>query len=138
MKKYLFTLAIVLTSFLAQAQKEAKTLLGTWELSQLTYNSQSTTPGQNNFKRYKIITPTHFMVVDINASTNVTKTSIFGTYTFQNGVYKEKILHVNQESRGMIGSENSFKIKFQGENLMSQAGEFNGIKSNESWTRVKN
>lgn len=92
---------------------------------------------QSNFKRYKIFTPTHFTVINVDSKTNITTTSIFGTYTLSENNYTEKILHVNKESSKMIGSEFTFQLKFQGSDLLSQVGGFNGMKTDETWSRIK-
>jgi hypothetical protein len=119
-----------------KAQTDSTNLVGTWELVSHTYGNPPQSQGFG-IKRYKIITPTHFVVTDIDPETNVTKTSIMGTYSFSNGVYKEKILHVTETAKFMIGSEFSFLIKFDQEDAMSQVGSFNNMNTAENWKRVK-
>lgn len=136
--KYLFALAVVLCLFTnVRGQQPTPTISGTWEIKNFTYGDNPNNNEQNTkFKKYKSFTPTHFTVIEIDPNTNITTTSIFGTYTITNGIYTEKILNVNRESSGMIGQTFSFTIVFEGEDKMMQTGSFNGMKTSELWVRV--
>ena len=136
--KSILALLLVFTCSISIAQTDSVSLTGTWELSNYVYGDHdATTPIQSNFKRYKVFTPTHFTVINVDSESNITTTSIFGTYTLSGNNYTEKILHVNKESSKMIGSEFSFQLKFQGGDMLSQVGGFNGMKTDETWMRVK-
>ncbi|WP_214225985.1 hypothetical protein [Pedobacter sp. B4-66] len=137
--KHLFALSIVLCLFInVRAQQPTSTLSGTWEIKNFIYGNNPNNNEQNTkFKKYKSFTPTHFTVIEVDPKTNITTTSIFGTYTIVSGVYTEKILNVNRESSVMIGQTFSFTIAFEGDDKMIQTGAFNGMKTSELWVRVK-
>lgn len=137
--KHLFALSIILCLFInVRAQQPISTLSGTWEIKNFIYGNNPNNNEQNTkFKKYKSFTPTHFSVIEVDPKTNITTTSIFGTYTITKGLYIEKILNVNRESSGMIGQTFSFTVTFEGDDKMIQTGSFNGMKTSELWERVK-
>lgn len=137
--KRLLTIAAALLLFLNVQAQDAKKLIGTWQIKNFQYsndvrNNENNTP----FRKYKTYTTTNFVVTEIDNRTNITTTSIFGTYNIKDGVYKEKILSVNRESAGMIGQTFSFTLTFEGNDQMYSTGSFNGMKTSELWTRIKN
>lgn len=138
MKRVLMLTTAVLLIVSAQAQDLNK-ILGTWEIKSFKYGDH---PNNNEyhtrFKKYKSYTPTHFIVIEIDARTNVTTTSIFGNYEIKDGIYTESILNVNRESAGMMGQKFSFTLDFEGTDKMHSTGSFNGMKSSELWVRVSN
>jgi hypothetical protein len=128
-------LLFLLVSTLSKAQPI--NITGTWELTEFTYGNNPTVKSEKSgFKKIKLITDTHFTVIETQAGANITTTSIFGNYTLNDGTYTENIEHVNQESRGMIGATFSFNVKIDDEGRMIQIGSFNGINAHEVWTRV--
>ena len=136
MKRILSLLAAMFVLFSVQAQDSNK-ILGTWKIKSFQYGDHpSNNEWHTAFKKYKSYTPTHFIVTEISLKTNETTTSIFGTYEIKDGVYTERILHVNHESAFMIGQTFSFKISFDGNDKMYSTGAFNGMKSSELWERV--
>ena len=136
MKRILSLAAALFLFFTVQAQDATK-ILGTWKIKSFQYgNHPNNNEWHTSFKKYKSYTPTHFIVIEINAETNVTTTSIFGTYEIKDGIYKEHILNVNRESAGMIGQTFSFTLNFEGNDKMYSTGSFNGMKSSELWERV--
>jgi len=136
MKRILTLTTAILLIVSAQAQ-DLKKILGTWEIKSFKYGYH---PNNNEyhtrFKKYKSYTPTHFIVIEIDARTNVTTTSIFGNYEIKDGIYTESILNVNRESAGMMGQKFSFTLNFDGNDKMYSTGSFNGMKSSELWERV--
>jgi hypothetical protein len=137
--KHLFALSVILCLFInVRGQQPTSALSGTWEIKNFIYGDNPNNNEQNTkFKKYKSFTPTHFTVIEVDPKTNITTTSIFGTYTITNGLYVEKILNVNRESSGMIGQNFSFTVTFEGDDKMIQTGSFNGMKTSELWERVK-
>ena len=135
--KRLLTFASALLLFLSVQGQDTKTILGTWKIKNFQYgNHPNNNEANTSFKKFKSYTPTHFIVIEIDSKTNVTTTSIFGTYEIKNGIYTEKILNVNRESAGMIGQSFSFTLDFDGNDKMHSTGSFNGMKSSELWVRV--
>ena len=138
MKRILTLATLLLLFFNVQAQDNNK-LLGTWEIKNFQYSDNSNNNEKNTpFRKYKSYTPTNFIVTEINSQTNITTTSIFGTYEIKDGIYTEKILSVNRESAGMIGLTFSFTLTFEDNDKMYSTGSFNGMKTAELWYRVKN
>jgi hypothetical protein len=136
MKRILTLTAALFILCSVQAQDFSK-LIGTWKIKKFQYDSQSDNAEWHNaVKKYKSYTPTHFTVTEVNLATNVTTTSIFGTYDIKDGVYTEHILHVNKESAPMIGQSFYFALTFEGDDKIRTTGSFNGMKTSELWERV--
>ncbi|RZL05021.1 MAG: hypothetical protein EOO89_27290, partial [Pedobacter sp.] len=72
MKRILTLAALLFLLISVQAQEKTK-ILGTWKIKNFQYGDH---PNNNewhtNFKKYKSYTPTHFVVIEINARNNVT------------------------------------------------------------------
>ena len=136
--KHILTLIIAIClCFNVKAQTDAAKIIGIWELTKFIYgNNPNNNEQHSSYKKFKLFTPTHFTVIEIDPNTNITNTSILGTYSLNNGIYIEKILNVNRESSGMIGLSFSFTLAFEGNDKMFQIGGFNGMKTSEMWTRV--
>lgn len=137
--KHVLTLATALFLFLSvSAQDNKAMILGTWEIKEFNYTDGSATPqNKSPFRKFKSYTPTHFIVIELDPVTNITNTSIFGTYEIKDDKYSETILNVNRESAGMIGRTFNFTINFDGNDKMVSIGSFNGMQTSEVWTRVK-
>jgi len=135
--KYLITLLIACSSFIAKAQINSNKLIGTWELTEFSYKGNSIVPQLHGFKRYKSFTPTHFIVTEVNLETNITTTSIFGTYTLTDSTYSEHLLHINRENANMIGGHYAGIIRFDTEDAMAFISMPGGEKMDERWKKVK-
>ena len=137
--KRILTLATLLFLFInVQAQDNTK-LLGTWEIKNFQYsNNPNNNENNTPFRKFKSYTSTNFIVTEINNQTNITTTSIFGTYEIKDGIYTETIISVNRESAGMIGRTFSFTLTFEDNDKMYSTGSFNGMKTTELWHRIKN
>lgn len=135
--KRILTLTIALFLTWSTQAQDFKKILGTWEIKSFKYGDH---PNNNEyhtkFRKYKSYTTTHFTVIEVDAKTNVTTTSIFGNYEIKDGIYTEYILNVNRESAGMMGQKFSFTLDFEGADKMHSTGSFNGMKSSELWVRV--
>ncbi len=136
MIKYLATLLMVLSSFVVKAQLNSDKLMGTWELSEFSYNGNNVVPQINSFKRYKMYTATHFAVFEVNTQTNVVTTSFMGTYTLIDSSYAERIVY---SSRANIkaGSNYLAKVSFDNEDSMAMVAKLNGLPMDERWKKVK-
>ncbi|MGV8878426.1 MAG: hypothetical protein ACOH2A_05290 [Sphingobacteriaceae bacterium] len=119
--------------------QDVKKLLGTWEIKKFQYsNDANNNKRDTSFRKYKSYTTTNFIVTKIDNRTNITTTSIFGTYEIKDSIYTEKILSVNLESAEMIGLTFSFTLTFENDDIMSAIGSINGMKTSEIWQRLKN
>jgi hypothetical protein len=137
--KRIITLATALFFFINVQGQDLKKILGTWEIKNFQYSNNANNNEKNTpFRKYKTYTPTNFIVTEIDNQTNITTTSIFGTYDIKDGIYTEKILSVNRESAGMIGRTFSFTLTFEDNDKMYSTGSFNGMKTSELWVRIKN
>ncbi len=135
--KYFLALLITCSTVIAKAQTNSNKLVGTWELTAFTYKGNSIVPQLHGFKRYKSFTPTHFIVTEVNMETDITTTSIFGTYTLTDSTYTEHLLHVNRESARMIGGNYSGIIRYDSDDNMAFIGILGGEKMDERWKKVK-
>ncbi len=98
--------------------------VGTWEL---VSNSK-------NHQRFKMITPTHFSVNDINVKGKRFKGFFLGSYKIEgDSVYSEKIEYVGDKLDGFLGVENTFTYKFK-DGFLYLTGINNGFK--EVWKKV--
>ncbi|MDB5005475.1 MAG: hypothetical protein JWQ34_3700 [Mucilaginibacter sp.] len=135
--KYLIALLITCSCFIAKAQLNSDKLVGTWELTEISYKGNAIVPQLHGYKRYKSYSPTHFTVIEVDLETNITKTSIFGTYTLSDSTYTEHILHVNRENSNMIGGNYPAIVKFDSDDAMAMVGNVNNVKIDERWKKVK-
>lgn len=136
--KRILTLAATLFLFLQVQAQDVKKLLGTWEIKNFQYSNDANNNEKNTpFRKYKSYTPTNFIVTEIDNRSNITTTSILGTYEIKDGIYTEKVISVNRESAGMIGRTFSFTLTFEDDDKMYSTGSFNGMKTSELWVRVK-
>lgn len=136
--KHILALLLICSSFIVKAQVKSDKLVGTWELTGFSFSGNALVDAKSNgFKRYKSFTPTHFIVTDVDPKSNVTKTSIFGTYSLADSTYTEHLLHVNKENANMIGSDYPGIIKFDSDNEMQFATQVNGQKMVEYWKKAK-
>jgi hypothetical protein len=137
--KRILTLAAALFLFLNVQGQDAKKLLGTWEIKSFQYSDDPNNNEKNTpFRKYKTYSPTNFIVTEIDNRTNITTTSIFGTYEIKDGIYTENIRSVSSKSAGMIGHSFSFTLAFEDNDKFLSTGSFNGMKTSELWVRVKN
>jgi hypothetical protein len=134
MKHSIVALLIICSSFIAKAQTKSTKLVGTWQLTSFSISGNTVTEG---FKRYKSFTPTHFIVTDIDPTSNATRTSIFGTYALTDTTYTEHLLHLNKENAAMTGQTYPGSVIFDGDDTMTFKTTFNGQKMEEHWKLVK-
>lgn len=130
----LFVLLFLFVGFGLNAQKGMNfKLVGTWQLSH-------TGTGQFDSSQYRVghihcktITPTNFMVFDLNPKDSTLYCAFYGTYTIENGVYTEYLDYVNPTLMSFKAVKNTFKIKLK-ENTLYFHGTNNDF--DEVWTRV--
>jgi TonB-dependent SusC/RagA subfamily outer membrane receptor len=135
--KYLLTLALSVCLFVsAHGQDQANLLQGTWKIKSFNYDGKQNTSEKFPTSRYKLYTPTHFAVIEIDTASGQVTTSILGTYQITDGVYSETILNVNKASAFMIGKTFSFKLTSDAPESLTYVGSFNGINSTEVWEKV--
>ncbi|MFD2143938.1 hypothetical protein [Mucilaginibacter antarcticus] len=134
--KYLATLLIVLSSFVVKAQLNSDKLIGTWELSEFSYNGNNVVPQIHGIKRYKLYTPTHFTVLEINLQTKVITTSFLGTYTLIDSNYAERIIY-SSGPQVKAGGNYLAKVSFDNEDTMVMVAKLNGLPMDERWKKAK-
>ncbi|WP_210487130.1 hypothetical protein [Rufibacter aurantiacus] len=139
MKNVLTAVFVLMCLFTdAQAQTKSLSLNGTWNLSQLTMgDSLPATPQQKGFIRFKIFSPTHFTVLQMDARTNEILGALFGTYKVANGVLTETILNESNTGLKLVSKTFTFKFKLQPDGTLLQEGDINGTKAKEKWTKFK-
>ncbi len=136
--KRILTLSAALFLFANVQAQDVKKLLGTWEIKNFQYDNHPDNNEKNTrYRKYKTYSPTNFIVTEIDLQTNITTTSIFGTYKIKDGIYTEKIKSVSEKSAGMIGQLFSFTLAFENDDKFLSTGSFNGMKTSELWVRVK-
>ncbi|RXK80726.1 helix-turn-helix domain-containing protein [Filimonas effusa] len=111
------------------------TLVGTWQLFKNGFpdTAYGNVPGQI---RYKIITPGHFMVTDIQVKDNTMYAAFFGTLTVdtQKGTYSESLRTAGTGYKHNLREEPYlYKFKING-NFLYTTGINNNY--NEVWKRI--
>ena len=136
MKKVLalsLTLILIFGCSLSASGSLKSKIVGTWQLCDKQTLQVDTTYNDFNQMRYKLITPTNFMVIEVKYYDKVLYGGFFGTYTLEKDVYTEFIDLTAVGYRLYQGQGNRFKIKIKG-NLMYIKGLNNPY--DEVWKRV--
>lgn len=110
-------------------------LVGTWQICNRNTGQLDTIyAGQSGVIRYKIITPSKFMNVDIMPSKKIMYTAFRGNFDVNNGIYTESIELTAPNYYPYLGQKNDFKIKIEGDFLYIK-----GINNpyDEMWKKVK-
>jgi hypothetical protein len=134
--KYLAALLIVFSSFGVKAQINSDKLVGTWELLEYSYDSNTVVPQLQGFKRFKLYTPTHFAVIEVNLETSKVTTSFLGTYTLIDGAYAEHIVY-SSNSTIKSGSNYLANVSFDTDEAMAMVATLNGLPMDERWKKAK-
>lgn len=132
---------IVLFSPFLLAQKQAESTgkhIGTWKLVSTKYGSATEfRPYSDKSSRLKIINPTHFTWVEVDASTKKVVASAGGNYKLTGDSYTETIEFAGDGMETYLGKSQKFTIRIEGDKLF-QSGELSdGLKIEENWERVK-
>jgi len=136
MKKVLIlslTLILIFGCSLSALGSLKSKIVGTWQLCDKQTQQVDTTYNDFNQMRYKLITPTNFMVIEVKYYDKVLYGGFFGTYTLEKDVYTE-FIDLTGTGYGIYqGKGNRFKIKIKGDYLY-----IDGINNpySEVWKRV--
>jgi len=136
MKKVLalsLTLILIFVCSLSALAGLKSKIVGTWQLCDKQSMQVDTTYNDFNQMRYKLITPTNFMVTEVKYYDKVLYGGFFGTYTLEKDVYTEFIDLTGVGYNQYQGQGNRFKIKIKGDFLYIM-----GLNNpyNEVWKRV--
>jgi hypothetical protein len=136
MKKALLVFAVTVTTvFLAWSQKngnDAKTnqLKGTWEM----VSGQQLPKGARHIK---IISGGHFVWVIYDVEKGKPLYTAGGTYTLNGASYTEHVDFMSDQiSAGIVGKDQSFTVKVEGDTLTQTGALSNGQSLSETWKRV--
>lgn len=136
MKKVLalsLTLILIFGCSLSALGSLKSKIVGTWQLCDKQTQQVDTTYNDFNQMRYKLITPTNFMVTEVKYYDKVLYGGFLGTYTLEKDVYTEFIDLTGAGYKIYQGQGNRFKIKIKGD-LMYIKGLNNPY--DEVWKRV--
>lgn len=134
-KVFVLSLALVLMfccSLPASSGLKSK-IVGTWQLCNKQTLQVDTTYGDVGQMRYKMITPTNFMVIEVKYDQKLLYGGFLGAYTLEKDVYTEFIDYTGSGYGLYLGQGNRFKIKIKGD-LMYVHGINNPY--DEVWKRV--
>jgi len=138
MKKVLalsLTLILIFGCSLSAADSLKSKIVGTWQLCNKQTLQVDTTFNDFNQMRYKLITPTNFMLTEVKYYNKVLYGGFFGTYTLEEDIYTETIDLAAAGYKLFLGQKNSFQIKIEGD-MMYIKGLNNPY--DEVWKRVAN
>jgi hypothetical protein len=108
-------------------------IVGTWQLCNKFTQQVDTSYGETSQMRYKMITPTNFMVLEVKYDLKVLYGAFLGSYTLEKDVYTEFIDYAGSGYGLYLGQGNRFKIKIKGD-LMFIKGINNPYE--EVWKKV--
>lgn len=134
MKKVLaLSLVLILVCSLSATAGLKSKIVGTWQVCDKQTMQVDTNCYDLNQIRYKLITPTDFMVVDIKYYNKVLYGAFTGKYTLVKDVYTEFLDFAGSGYGGYLGQENRFKITIKGDYMFIM-----GLNNpyNEVWKRV--
>jgi transcriptional regulator with XRE-family HTH domain len=111
-----------------------KDLVGTWQLCSLKDSLPVTNyNGRKGQKRYKLITPETFMVVDFVDQPKKMYAAFMGAYNLKQNVYTEFLQYTGSGYEKYLGSKNSFDIYIE-DGFMFIKGNNNSY--NEIWMKI--
>lgn len=108
-------------------------MVGTWQLLNKNTMQVDTLFDGNNQVRYKLITPTNFMVTEVKNDMKVLYGAFFGTYTLEKDVYTEYLNSTGMGYGFYLGQVNRFKVRIKGDLMYIQGI---GNPWDEVWKRV--
>lgn len=136
MKRHLAAGVVLLVSVLALVGAEPETgavnanrLQGTWEQ---IYD------GPRQLKQIKIINEDHFVWVTYDVLSKVAVATAGGTYTLDGDTYKEQIefgRFGTPALQKLVGTEQTFKVEIDGDQLIQTGTLSDGTKLRETMTR---
>ena len=134
MKKVLaLSLLLIFVCILSATASLKSKIVGTWQLCDKQTMQVDTTYNDFNQMRYKLITPTNFMVTEVKYYNKILYGGFFGRYTLVKDIYTE-FIDLTGSGYGIYqGQENRFKISIKGD-FMFIMGLNNPY--NEVWKRV--
>jgi hypothetical protein len=107
-------------------------IVGTWQMCNIKDSTEMTNYGG---KRYKLITPESFIVVDFIDSSKQMRGAFMGEYSIEDNTYTEIIQKAGFGYTQFLDQKNSFSLKIEGDYLTIK-----GINNNygpELWKRIK-
>ena len=119
--KHLLTFASVICILSnVKSQDMSKDIQGTWKIKNNTYKSY---------------TATHFTRLEVDSSSKITKSSVFGLYSIANGTCSETVVSATEKFSALIGKTNTFRITFKDTNqfILENVADEN---KKETWTRI--
>lgn len=103
-------------------------VIGTWE---------HVLPENSPVRQIKIVNSTHFTWVTYDRRTGQILAAAGGTYSLEGNVYKELIQFGAGNLAKMVGQEQVFEAKFEGDNWQHSGKLSNGFQVRETWKRLE-
>ena|SRR5690349_17308091 len=133
---------IVLTFSDSVAQQKAQAAgdkhVGTWKLVSTRYgDAKEFTKYGDTSTRLKLINPTHFTWLEVEAKTKRVSASAGGRYTLTGDTYTETIDFAGEGMEAYLNKPQKFNIKIDGDKLFQSGDLSDGLHIEENWERVK-
>jgi hypothetical protein len=114
-------------------------LVGTWRLQSAMYgppgNQISYVPKEQ--VHLKHVTATHFTVITYEGESKKVTIAGGGPYSLQGSAYKETVDHAMGSLANLLGKEQSFTLKMDGDRWTHSGTLSNGQQIEEIWERVR-
>jgi hypothetical protein len=113
-------------------------IVGTWKLVSTKYGdaTEHTKYGTAS-SRLKIINPTHFTWLEVEANSNKVLSSAGGKYTLDANAYTESIEFAGSGMEEYVGKPQKFTVHVDGDKLTQSGDLSDGLHIEEVWQRVK-
>jgi hypothetical protein len=124
-------LIVLLSSSMARAADAGQTkdqFLGSWECISLGLGGR--------IKHVKHVTSTHFTWVTYDRDNMATVAVAGGTWSFRDGVYRERIEYASETHKYLRGREYAFAIKIEGDKWTHRSTQAD-LAVDEVWKRLK-
>jgi hypothetical protein len=129
-----------LTVVVSAQQQTAKTgsHVGTWLLVSFNYSNGDTfSDAPKEVRRIKLITDTHFTWVHYDTATQKVQVAAGGSYTLKGDTYSEMIDFGTDDMKELLGKEQVFKLRVEGDKLYQSGHLSSGQMIEEVWQRMK-
>jgi hypothetical protein len=90
-----------------------------------------------SLRQVKLITATHFTWVVYDREKKLPQASAGGRYSLKGDAYKEQIEFAFEGLQDLVGKEQPFTVRFEGDRFFLSGTLTNGTRLEEVWVRVK-
>ena len=117
---------------------ESASLLGAWEFVSYRYGDQKEfADAPKDRPHIKMITETHFLWFEFDASTKEIQTGAGGSYSLSGNTYIESTDFAIRGMTNYLGKKHVFTVRVEGDRLTQSGALSDGLKIEEVWRRIK-